>query len=59
MKHDVPDEKSVLRALRRGVYKDCYLVYNRKSMDEAESQKNSITYQRCENLQFAKREHLP
>ena len=59
MKHDVPDEKSVLRALQRGAYKDCYLIYNRKSMDEAESQKNSLAYQRKENVQFAKREHFP
>ncbi|HEV3245052.1 MAG TPA: recombinase family protein [Candidatus Paceibacterota bacterium] len=38
--------------------KDCYLIYNRKSTDDAESQKNSLGYQRMRNLEFAKREEL-
>lgn len=42
-----------------GKYRDCYLVYNRKSTDEPDNQKNSIDYQKKENGRFAQREHLP
>ena len=31
-----------------------YLIYNRKSTDDAENQKNSLAYQRMRNLDFAK-----
>ncbi|MBL7773419.1 MAG: recombinase family protein [Chitinophagaceae bacterium] len=41
------------------VYKSQYLIYNRKSTDEPENQKNSIQYQRAENERFAKKENLP
>ena len=52
-------EKKILKEIASGQYRDCYLVYNRKSMDEADSQKNSISYQKKENTRFAKREGLP
>lgn len=39
-------------------YKDCYLVYARRSTDDPDNQKNSIPYQRVEGVRFAKREHL-
>jgi DNA invertase Pin-like site-specific DNA recombinase len=31
-----------------------YLIYNRKSTDDAENQKNSLAYQRMRNIEFAK-----
>lgn len=40
-------------------YKDFYLIYDRKSTDDAESQKNSLDYQKYENLKFAEKEGLP
>lgn len=40
-------------------YRDNYLVYTRKSTDDAENQKNSISYQVAEGIKFAKRERLP
>lgn len=36
-----------------------YLIYNRKSTDDAENQKNSLAYQRQRNLAYAKQESLP
>ena len=41
-----------------GKFRDCYLMYNRQSMDEAESQKNSIEYQTRENRRAMEREGL-
>jgi site-specific DNA recombinase len=40
-------------------YSSTYLIYNRKSTDDAENQKNSLAYQRLRNIEFAQREHLP
>lgn len=40
------------------VYKNQYLIYSRKSTDDAENQKNSIQYQVFEGLRFAKQEKL-
>lgn len=54
----VSEDKAVLRAIRRGDFKDCYLIYNRKSTDEADSQKNSIVYQSKETRSFASRADL-
>ena len=36
-----------------------YLIYNRKSTDDADNQKNSLAYQLIRNLEFAKRNNLP
>ena len=40
-------------------FKDMYLVYNRKSTDDAENQKNSLAYQLTENIKLSKKERLP
>src|SRR6266516_3800193 len=44
--------------LRTGKYYEHYLIYNRKSTDDTENQKNSIKYQKSENVRFAFREQL-
>jgi site-specific DNA recombinase len=44
--------------IEQEVYKNQYLIYNRKSTDEPENQKNSLHYQRAENLKYALKEHL-
>jgi len=51
-------EEEILKAIKSGKYRDCYLIYNRKSTDEPENQKNSLKYQKSENARFAYREHL-
>lgn len=52
----------VLKAMKNKAenkpYKDKYLVYNRKSTDDAENQKNSLIYQENANLSFSKRDNL-
>lgn len=40
-------------------HKDEYLVYNRKSTDDLDNQKNSISHQTLEALKYSKREKLP
>ena len=47
------------KRITSGAYRDMYLVYCRKSTDDADLQKNSIDYQRKENTRFAKRLGLP
>src|SRR5260221_10511389 len=47
------------RATTLGHYRDHYLIYNRKSTDDTDNQKNSIKYQKSENARFAFRENLP
>lgn len=49
----------ILRDLETGKYRASYLIYNRKSTDDLNNQKNSISYQQSENLKFARRESLP
>lgn len=44
--------------LEAGAFKDRYLLYARKSTDEADHQKNSILYQKSELAKFAERETL-
>ncbi len=51
-------EKSIVNEIESGKWKNSYLIYNRKSTDEPENQKNSIAYQKSENTRFAYREHL-
>lgn len=58
MKMNKQDTEDIFKALKSGKYRDLYLVYNRKSTDEAESQKNSIDFQKKENLRFAKQDGL-
>jgi DNA invertase Pin-like site-specific DNA recombinase len=57
-KKETQTEKEAVREIISGRYKHAYLIYNRKSTDEADNQKNSISYQRSENSRYAAREHL-
>jgi len=52
-------EKRLLREMRSGAYRHHYLVYDRKSTDEPDNQKNSLIYQREENIKFAQQAGLP
>jgi len=51
-------ESSVIKEIVTGKYRNSYLIYNRKSTDDVDNQKNSIKYQKAENLGFAFREQL-
>ncbi len=51
-------EKDLIAEIISGKYRDHYLIYNRKSTDEADNQKNSISYQKSENARHAYREKL-
>jgi site-specific DNA recombinase len=53
------EEEQILKDIASGRYKDMYLMYNRKSTDEPNNQKNSIRYQKAENARLIYREHLP
>ncbi|MEO8087321.1 MAG: recombinase family protein [Bacteroidota bacterium] len=53
-----PNEQKLFKDILKGQYRDCYLIYNRKSTDEPENQKNSIQYQKLENGKFVIREKL-
>ena len=57
-KPSLKTEKDLIAEILSGKYRDCYLIYNRKSTDEADNQKNSISYQKSENARFAYREKL-
>src|SRR5260221_1016790 len=51
-------EDQILKDMAAAKYRHCYLVYIRKSTDEPDNQKNSITYQKAEGAKFAHREKL-
>ncbi|MBS1511083.1 MAG: recombinase family protein [Bacteroidetes bacterium] len=51
-------DHSILKEIENGTFREYYLIYNRKSTDELENQKNSIKYQKTENTKFALRQHL-
>lgn len=53
------NENKVIKDIESGKYRNQYLIYNRKSTDEADNQKNSIKFQKAENVRYAYREHLP
>lgn len=53
------EEQQTLKDIKRGTYRGSFLIYNRRSTDDADNQKNSIKYQKAENTRFAYREHLP
>lgn len=53
------EEIQIWKDIEAGKYCDFYIIYNRKSTDEPNNQKNSLTYQKYENLRFALRENLP
>lgn len=52
-------ENDLLKLIESGAFRNHYLIYNRKSTDEPNNQKNSIKYQRAENMRFAVSFHLP
>ena len=47
-----------IKEVETGSYFDLYLIYNRKSTDELNNQKNSLKYQKEQNLLFAKGNNL-
>lgn len=51
-------EKDILKQIESGKYKDCYVIYNRRSTDDADNQKNSLVYQKNKNLEYARKERL-
>jgi site-specific DNA recombinase len=51
-------EDKLFQDILKGKYRDFYLVYNRKSSDEPNNQKNSITFQTSENGRYCDRENL-
>lgn len=51
-------EEEILKEIMSGKYRECFLIYNRKSTDDEDNQKNSISYQRTENTRFAFKEKL-
>lgn len=58
-KTSIKTEKEIIAEILNGKYRDCYLIYNRKSTDDEDNQKNSISYQKTENVRFAFKEKLP
>ena len=40
-------------------YRNHYLIYTRKSTDDSDNQKNSISYQKSEAIKYAKAQRLP
>jgi len=51
-------EDALIKAIKRGDFKNCYIEYNRKSLDEPDSQKNSLEYQKIENARLEKGDQL-
>ncbi len=51
------DEK-IIKEINAGKYKEYYIIYDRKSTDDTDSQKNSLDYQLVQNTIFAQRENL-
>jgi site-specific DNA recombinase len=51
----IMNEDEILDEIKSGKYKDCYVIYRRKSTDDMENQKNSLDYQLSVNVAFAKR----
>ncbi len=43
-----------IKKIKAKAYQDEYLIYNRKSTDDSENQKNSLGHQKRENIAFAK-----
>ena len=59
MSTKIQTTEELIREVESGKYRDEYLIYNRKSTDEPENQKNSLKYQKSENVRLAFREKLP
>ncbi len=58
MNKEIQTSQNTLKAIKSRKYANCYLIYNRKSTDEADSQKNSIDYQKTENTRHANNTEL-
>lgn len=58
-KANIKTEQEIIKEILSGKYRERYFIYNRKSTDEADNQKNSISYQKSENTKFSHRERLP
>lgn len=52
------DEENIIKEINSGKYKDYYLIYNRKSTDDTDNQKNSLEYQLIQNTRYAKEKNL-
>lgn len=59
MKETIRNVNDSLHEIESGKFRNQYLVYNRKSTDEPDNQKNSLQYQKSENTRFALRERIP
>src|SRR5437868_14662299 len=46
------------RNLEKSSFAGLYVIYNRRSTDDAQNQKNSLQYQRMRSMELARREHL-
>lgn len=46
---------TLLQKIKKGEFRNQYIIYNRKSTDEENNQKNSISYQNHENQKYADR----
>ncbi len=58
-KIEIKTEEPRLTEILNGKFKNFYLIYNRKSTDDEDNQKNSISYQKTENMRYALKEKLP
>ena len=50
--------ENTIKEIESGKYHDYFLIYNRKSTDDAENQQNSISYQKVENTRLVLRDKL-
>lgn len=50
--------KNTIKEIESGKYREHYLIYNRKSTDDADNQQNSISYQKSENMRLVLRDKL-
>lgn len=57
-KSDIKINDQQTDAIEKGYFKDQYLIYNRKSTDDANNQKNSLKYQKSENIKYASLSNL-
>src|ERR1035437_2949515 len=58
MKNTTKNAETIMKDILSGRYRDSYLIYNRKSTDDTENQKNSIKYQKSEKMLFAFRDNI-
>ena len=56
--NQINTEEATIKDIKNGKYRNYYLIYNRKSTDDMENQKNSISYQTKENRTFAYKNKL-